>query len=1538
MSIAARRSHRGDEYQLTVAVHWLIRLLSDPNIVSVQVDAVSLPASPETVDVDDIVITYNNGASRHVQAKKNQPNHSRWQISDSDLKEELVKAHRQLQKTPDAIIEFCSRTPFGDLAALVESTCDYVSHDIFQAQASSKLRTALAKLERILSCSGEHAFDLVRHIEIGSAHNFAGWEAVNLSALQPWVDDPETAVDVFTKMARGNQSGLRLPPGPLQRDQIVQALSERGLRFIRNAIPLDPIQVSSSFATASADLVDWKTTLPNDDWLERPELDVLCARIANDPASLTLVLGEPGCGKSALLAKLAREQIALGLPGLAIKADYLSEAVIDTSSLGDHLNLPADPIDCVVALAKSTKVLVLVDQLDALADLVVQHSTRLRAPMDLIRGLSGVQNVHIVVSCRVFEHRHDTRLQNLDAETMILDLPSWDDVEATLKKSGIHAGGWNASIREDLRSPQTLNLFLQLIRTTNEADLLLGYQHMLGELWKQQVLSDTSGQSRDALYAITALMAEREVLWLPEALFDAFHPELQQLSRSGILLCEGGRVGFHHQTLYEYIRARSFLDAPGHLTEVVLAHQHSLRVRPLLWHSLAYMRAVDYPTYAKEIERLWHADLRPHLKMLLIEFLGQLQDPYPSETALVEEKWDDPWYRRRILATTPGSSGWFDWLANDHLIEVMRLPVEEARIVLPVLWRALPNRQSRVLDLIGIHWQANAEKDPLTWFILEQLPTWDTDCIALCRQILARTEISDWQANHILSVVSAADPSQAPLLLDAWLQQRTVKAQQRTEETERLANILNGRELYDLPAIAEAAPREFMVTVWPSVLKVAQIVAQDAHDFVVGYRSVDLRFPDLDDEDSRREKPFISAVIAGVKLLAERHPEDFLDFLHSNRQFDLMPVQRLLALGLQRVAPRYPAEALEFLLEDPRRLVIGTYRDAHADSKRLIRAISPHLDRVQNQLLERAIRDWCRYIYLPDDDAKTRLHRLQWTRQHRLRLLRAIPPEHMSVPCRRHVAEEERAFPNLDDADVRISGFGRIDSPMDAAGMRRASEKDVLSLFAELTDQTQWDHPRHSMRGGVIQASRELAELAKTMPDKAIRLIRQMNPDSNGIAVGAVLRALGESKHDATTLHSLILELNQKGFDSAEFRRDAADAARAAVSDDWPLPQDLFNLLVTWLRDDLDETTADEDDVENKDLSGSILWSHGGFVVVPHGNYPVLATLTHACLSQKPPRTEEWLSILETHLGRKEQLKVWGSLAYDLRWLTCADHDRAQHFLLDLFEAQPGLCGFRAGVMLLAHSQHWISAATANALLDRLFAMGAGFSAQAAGEILMLRFALKGKDESDLQGLLERYLSGVNNTPFSAQCRIGLAYAAAELWAEADCRAEIHPYLLRLLDPSDEKVAAAAARVFAGRKLKPDAASRELIEHLQARPNLLRQIADNDLGECLISMLEAAPLVVGNVVRALLDASGDEFFNNTSSRYFLAEHLLTVSLRLQEMGTPYQELGAHIFERLLEFNTSEARNVALDLDKRTTNATIIHSPRRRRRSSTAGAK
>ena len=56
--------------------------------------------------------------------------------------------------------------------------------------------------------------------------------------------------------------------------------------------------------------------------------------------------------------------------------------------------------------------MVLIDQLDALGELMDQHSGRLSALLRLVVSLRDTPNLHVIVSCREFEFRHDVRPQD----------------------------------------------------------------------------------------------------------------------------------------------------------------------------------------------------------------------------------------------------------------------------------------------------------------------------------------------------------------------------------------------------------------------------------------------------------------------------------------------------------------------------------------------------------------------------------------------------------------------------------------------------------------------------------------------------------------------------------------------------------------------------------------------------------------------------------------------------------------------------------------------------------------------------------------------------------------------------------------------------------------------------------------------------------------------------------------------------------------------------------------------------------------------
>lgn len=466
------------------------------------------------------------------------------------------------------------------------------------------------------------------------------------------------------------------------------------------------VDLPTALQNASAPLLTWPSTLADGIWLHRPELHSLIESITAQTSSTHFLLGDPGCGKSSLLVRLAHERQTAGWCVLAIKADRLPPDLLDREALAKHLNLDADVSTVLRELAKSERIIVLIDQVDALADLVVQHSARLRVLLELVRDLTDVEGVHTVVSCRTFEQKHDPALRNLDAIAIRLELPEWSAVLPVLTSRGLQAELWNQDIQQVLRSPHALDIFLSLLDGGSEPEVLRSFQGLLERQWQSQVLSDTTGARRATLHHLAKTMADREVLGLPIVQVEDHYENIQALAAAGLLrVSQGpGRVEFRHQTLYEFVRARSFLEDSGSLTEAVRAQQGSLRIRPQLWHALGYFRGASPEEYGSEIGRLWAANLRPHLKMLLIEFLGLQTAPMPAERRLVEQAMTDQWFLPRFIGAAVGSQGWFAVLYSTHLPGMMALPVEQAQALLPMLRQALHFSADEVVDLVRRHW------------------------------------------------------------------------------------------------------------------------------------------------------------------------------------------------------------------------------------------------------------------------------------------------------------------------------------------------------------------------------------------------------------------------------------------------------------------------------------------------------------------------------------------------------------------------------------------------------------------------------------------------------------------------------------------------------------------------------------------------------------------------------------------------------------------------------------------------------------------
>jgi len=482
--------------------------------------------------------------------------------------------------------------------------------------------------------------------------------------------------------------------------------SDLSARLVETARGKDALDLEQEFRECSGGLLSWPRTLGNGEEIQRPELQKILERIQAANSSTILILGEPGSGKSALLVALGHVCQSNRFSVLAIKADRLGSGVDSAESLRKELRFTLAPQSAIKRLASKQPVVVLLDQLDAVSQLVDRKSDRLNVLLNLINGLSGAQGVHIIASSRAFECRHDVRLNSLNADRIDLALPSWEVISPILAKAGYDPDLIGSSTRDLLRSPLCLKVFLDVAKPGAVFSTL---QSLLAELWAKKVLSGPEAERKIKLIQhVAKKITADEILWVPTSLGDRWPAALQELLREDILSNgpHGLTIGFRHQTYYDFALARTFAEGALVLSCHVKARQDGLFVRPVLLNGLQFLRDTDSREYHRQLKALLGRGIRLHIRSLLIEFLGGQKEPDDEEFLLIISRLKSSTEGPRILAAIAGSPGWFTRMRTASGFHGwMRKPKDEAIHVLNVLCQASQFELEGVLNLIERHWR-----------------------------------------------------------------------------------------------------------------------------------------------------------------------------------------------------------------------------------------------------------------------------------------------------------------------------------------------------------------------------------------------------------------------------------------------------------------------------------------------------------------------------------------------------------------------------------------------------------------------------------------------------------------------------------------------------------------------------------------------------------------------------------------------------------------------------------------------------------------
>ena len=1313
---------------------------------------------------------------------------------------------------------------------------------------------------------------------------------------------------------------------------------------------------------ASKGLLNWKRTLGNNQQITRPELAQLTDRIQAETSSTTIVLGSPGCGKSALMATLGHWTVEEKYALLAIKADYLSNTVNTIEDLQHDIQLSRHLKDVIRAIANTEKIVLLIDQLDAVSELLDRQPGRLNVLLSMVQSLAGTKNVHIVATCREFEFRHGTQFARLDYfERLDLHLPTWEQISPLLETEQHDPNRMGEPLRELLQNPLHLRIFLEIAKS---GEVFESFPKLLDRLWDVRINSAPEAQQLITfLTQLAERMTEEEVLWLPSSIADVNPQVCRTLERAGILMTnqENSTLGFCHQTFYDHTLARAFARGSKSLADFVLERQNGLFIRPILLRSLNYLRGTAPQQYQRQLQTLLKTvkqQVRSHIRTLLIEFVGVQPNPDAVEAALLIPLLNSETEAIKVLDAMIGSPGWFRKLRDrTEFRQWLEKPAEQAVYCCPLLTTAASFAAEDVWRLLEEYWLNEQTYDFLSIRVIWNITQWTSGRVWLTQQVIQRSNVGWHDVAAIAERIAEALPECAARVIYAHLEYRQTQALEASKvpppevsadanEVERsvhayqhaplnpLKALLESEsDFYEIEKFAEAHPQSFLISIWSWVVDLIQQLAYDANPVTISYRwdqIGDFRF-------SRSE--VIQSLLTAITELAKRDKTAFLQFVEQNADSDLLVVHRLLARGLEVIASEEPVLVLNYLLADLKRFSLGSQMssDRHKETEKLITAIIPHLqpeDRVQ---LEQTIREFIYWRPTDDVDVDFRRSCVEYNREHRLSLLQAIPEEYLSPQTKRLKEEEERALPwfDLRKSSGTITG-GFIGPRMTKDEMSRASDENLLNLFNELPDETAWDNPRSrwsndfSRTGGAIQQSREFGELVKDDPSRFIRILPQLEPQRHESYVGDALEDLAGTDFPANDLIRIIEELDLRGFVSEDFRSEAAHALQKIAERNQGLPQSVLSLLEGWLSNHSQPELAHHRSKEEQrsDLKSPILFNVHGSHMLLGGRGNIVRAIAEGYLRQSPPDLEGWAKFIRSQLGIEPHPAVWVDMLSRMPPLLNGDRTEATKLFDEVIRNCPEVLQYAWALHFIAHTIGWFEPKeTAQGWLEMLWAKTSNFSQQAYGELLLVQY-LQYQDEWSVNRI-RSHLAIQNNE--AVLC--GLAHAASHLWVQRRCRAIAAEILHTLTSSPNTSIQHAVASVFRWSRdhFELDTGMVKLIQAACKNQEVLLEAA-NDLTEITEAeeLVDNNPEVVAEVCKSLLGI-GVELTNPARATALIAESLTTIAIKLHRQPL-YREVGLEIFEQLLTLNLRETRSALETLDRKPERPGSYIAPRRRLRS------
>lgn len=1114
--------------------------------------------------VDDTVVTFQDRHREFIQSKE-AITEKAWQELWSDVAAELSST--SFNRDLDRIVLVFGESPprVAHLRGAAERALG--STDISEwYERLTAAQGAVVREVAALTGFAERSPDLFTLFRILKVQFFTR-EAIEHDLVPHWIPASTLSMTTLFRLLRDRVGGDARIRAELRPADLLTWLADENPAFRLTAV--SDADIARAATSSSAPLTNYRGTFGDTgQHLARPVVQQLREWLCSTESegTIAMLLDEAGAGKSVVMGDLLHLLATDAVSTLAMKADLQLSAVKSADDIQQRLQLPDSVERVVERLSHTGPVVVIVDQIDALSLTLAHDARTLDTVLDLVARLTLIPQTRLLISCRTFDRSNDARLRKLETKKEFRSTELTDaEITQVLNHAGIELAALTENTRKLLRLPLHLDLYLLASAGRGEHPATL--QDLYAALLRNVAFRNGSAlpplaARAAALKELTVAMYERQRTSVPATFFverggDALHVAATWLASEGILLQTDTGWAFRHQTLFDYLFARDFVDSGRSLIEHLRATSQGLDSRTALIQVLSYQRGTDAARYLTELDSIWRAqDIRFHLRQLLMRWFGTLPDPTPDEVRWARRLLTNGETSRHFLTAARGNAAWFRALIPE-LQALLQSDDDAVMAVLRFFIHVTAPCQRELVSIMRPYITQGEEWRERCRVLLSYFREWrDPSAIEFFDELIQAGAVLPEHFMDFKDMARLDAHRTAAAVLRLLNRQLDLIAAAGTSGSTDVIHSLRIFEQTDLDEaldiVADNAPVTWLdgaISWLERALSFSSLGYENGHTFQNDSLAIwSNNFQD--DIEMNLQRSVLRALI----VLGEQDAAEFHRLISRLERIHFLTAQIVAAQAYTNLARRYPAEACNFLLGDPRRLWLGSGSAIH--TRRLIAAVFPDVSQTMRHSIETAIAQHIAFEF--DDPTRAR----QLAGLEHFYLLSAIPHDFISADSRRRYQELLRKFPEV-NISLEDDGFGiqvlAEHSPIEPPRAQKMRDDDWLRAMRKYSDpEPAWQD---------LASPRALAELlkeeAKKDPQRFAALAGRLPDDVQDLYIDDLIDGLAESEITFAAVVNLI-----RRFATQPNRNLVRTTARAMRKRPRDVPSDIVELLESWVRDE----------------------------------------------------------------------------------------------------------------------------------------------------------------------------------------------------------------------------------------------------------------------------------------------------------------------------------------------------------------------------------